>query len=268
MFKKIIMLVVFVFCVTICSSQNANLNEYKYVIVPSSYDFLKEIDQYQLNSLSKFLFNKYGFTAIMDDEPLPQELINNICLALNADVIKNPGIMKTKLQIQLKNCRREIVFLSKEGMSREKKYKVAYNYALRESFQSFDSLGYKYEPSNNENVVNDNNNQTIVAPIAVASTGVVVNTTEKVVETPAKESNRSTGAITGKTQVLYAQPINNGYQLVDTTPSVVYILVSSGKKDVYAVKGKDATVYKLDDKWVIAETIGGDLQVRPLTIKF
>ena len=39
----------------------SNLNDYKYVIVPNKFDFLKENDQYQLNSLAAFLFEKYGF---------------------------------------------------------------------------------------------------------------------------------------------------------------------------------------------------------------
>ena len=37
-----------------------NLNNYKYVIVPKKYDFLKEEDQFRLNGLTKFLFEKYG----------------------------------------------------------------------------------------------------------------------------------------------------------------------------------------------------------------
>ena len=42
----------------------SNLNDYKYIIVPNKFDFLKEKDQYQLNSLAAFLFNKYGFLAL------------------------------------------------------------------------------------------------------------------------------------------------------------------------------------------------------------
>jgi len=81
----------------------SNLNDYKYIIVPKKYDFLKTDDQYQLNSLSKFLFEKYGFVPLFDDEPLPDDLINNGCLALYANVDKESGVLKTKLFIELNN---------------------------------------------------------------------------------------------------------------------------------------------------------------------
>ena len=48
------------------SSTGQSLNDYKYVIVPGKFDFLKESDKYQLNSLTKFLFEKYGFEAYLE----------------------------------------------------------------------------------------------------------------------------------------------------------------------------------------------------------
>ena len=169
MCKKLLLLVICVFSIACVYSQNKNLSQYKYVIVPNSYDFTKEPDQYQLNSLSKYLFNKYGFVAIMDDEPLPQEVINNVCLALYADVIKSPGIMKSKLQIQLKNCRKEVVFLSQEGESREKKFKVAYNLALRQAFESVKILNHKFEEPSSVSGSYTQSNSTVVVETPVVA---------------------------------------------------------------------------------------------------
>ena len=101
-------------------SSQTNLNEYKYIIVSKKYDFLKEADQYQLNSLSKFLFNKYGFTALMEGEVYPEDLIRNRCLALKADALKNTGMFKTKLNIELTDCNDRVVYVSDVGESREK----------------------------------------------------------------------------------------------------------------------------------------------------
>ena len=39
----------------------SNLNQYKYVIVPKKYEFLKEANQYQMNALTKFLFENRVF---------------------------------------------------------------------------------------------------------------------------------------------------------------------------------------------------------------
>ena len=44
------------------------LNSYKYVLVPNQYEFQKSEDQYQINSLTKFLFDKEGFTVLSSSE--------------------------------------------------------------------------------------------------------------------------------------------------------------------------------------------------------
>ena len=118
------------------------INNYKYVIVPNKYDFLKEKDQYQLNSLSQFLFNKHGFVAVMEGGDYPEDLALNRCLAMRADVIKGSGMFSTKLNVILKDCNDKQIFESALGESREKEYKVAYNIALRKAFKSFETVNY------------------------------------------------------------------------------------------------------------------------------
>ena len=44
-----------------------SLNEYKYVTVPNKFDFLKSDDQYQLNSLTKFLLEKKVFKPCLGE---------------------------------------------------------------------------------------------------------------------------------------------------------------------------------------------------------
>ena len=67
-------------------SQSDKLNNYSYVIVNSKFDFVKEKDGYQTSSLTKFLFNKKGFKAFLDNEVLPEEVAENNCNALFVDV--------------------------------------------------------------------------------------------------------------------------------------------------------------------------------------
>src|SRR5690606_25059413 len=100
-------------------------------------DFLKEKDQYQINSITKFLFNKYGYTAFMQDEDLPEDLRNNKCLGLTVDVVKENALLKTKLRIDLRDCNGTVIQSSKIGETREKEYAKAYNYALRDAFETF-----------------------------------------------------------------------------------------------------------------------------------
>ncbi|GAA0724870.1 hypothetical protein GCM10009430_29760 [Aquimarina litoralis] len=124
-------------------AQNS-VNDYKYVIVPEGYVFLGKNDDYQLNSLTKFLFEKYGFTAFIRGEDLPEDLKTNGCKGLRADVRRNSGLLKTKLIVDLIDCNGIVVFSTKEGTSREKEYKKAYHEALRKAFKDIQALNYKY----------------------------------------------------------------------------------------------------------------------------
>lgn len=136
-----------VFCLTANIYSQQSVNNYKYVIVPERFEFLKENDSYQLNSLTKFLFGKYGFTAFTSGAGLPAELNKNGCLGLRAYVNKNSGMFVTKLKIILKDCNGAVVFTSKEGVSREKDYKNAYHEALRDAFKDIKNLKYTYNKS-------------------------------------------------------------------------------------------------------------------------
>lgn len=126
--------------------QEKSLNNYKYVIVPIKFDFITENDQYKLNSLTEFLFEKYGFTAILEGEKFPEDLILNPCSALNAEVHSDSGMFSflTKVNIVLKNCNQQVVFESKEGKSKLKDREFAYQEALRDAFLSIEALNYSY----------------------------------------------------------------------------------------------------------------------------
>lgn len=236
------------FFVTSVFSQT-NLNEYKYVIVSKKYDFLKEADQYQLNSLSKFLFNKYGFEALMEGEKYPADLIKNRCLALKSDAIKDPGMFKTKLTIELIDCNDQVVYTSRIGESREKEFKKAYNEALRNAFKSIEALNYNYEPKED--------NTTIVTPKTEVKKDIAI----EAAVTKVIVDQSSTG-------VLYAQEIENGFQLVDSSPKVVYKIMKTGVNEVFLVENQTAIIYKVGDDWVLENSENGSLTRLKLNIKF
>ena len=62
--------------------------------------------------------------------------------------------------------------------------------------------------------------------------------------------------------------IENGFQLVDSTPKVVMILLTTPKQDTFIVKGKDAIVYKKDSFWYISQNDGKNYNTKLLNIKF
>lgn len=121
-----------------------DLDQYKYVIVPEEFEFSKEKNQFQLNALTKFLFDKYGFETLMRNEAKPADLQENYCLGLNTKVKDNSGLFVTKLVIQLEDCQGNIVFESKEGRSREKEFKAAHHEALRDAFSDIEALNYNF----------------------------------------------------------------------------------------------------------------------------
>jgi ribosomal protein S11 len=145
------------FFFTINFSAQQSVNDYKYIIVPEGYVFLRENDGYQLNSLTKFLFKKYGFTAFIRGDELPDDLKRNGCKGLRADVKKESGLLKTKLIVNLTDCNGKVIFSSKEGTSREKDFKKSYHEALRDAFKDVKYLKYKYNGKQEIPVQNKDN---------------------------------------------------------------------------------------------------------------
>jgi len=130
------------FCLT---GVGQNLNSYKYVSVPEKFEFLGESNEYQMNELTGFLFEKYGFNVFMKNGLKPLDLSMNPCDFLQAAVLDDSGLFQTKLQIVLTNCENQEVFVSKVGRSKEKDFKKAYHEALRDAFSSLESANYSYD---------------------------------------------------------------------------------------------------------------------------
>jgi len=268
-----------------------SLNEYKYVIVPNKFDFLKYDDQYQLNSLTKFLFNKEGFQTLFVGDERPGELNSNTCLGLTSSVNNISGLLNTKLVIELVNCRNEIVFTSTEGRSKEKDYKKGYHEALREAFKSITELNYSYTPVKALVVPqNEVEKEKVIIPAMVeeaievkepeviekaieakevdmAVTNIVDEEVE-VVKNVVKVEEVKVAELSAPANLLYAQANPQGYQLVDSTPKVVYILLKTGKAEVYILKNKNGILFKQDSKWVAEYYEENKLIKRVLEIKF
>lgn len=261
------------------------INNYKYIIIPTQYDFLKEDDKYQLNSLTKFLFNKYGYTAFLQNDELPEDLKKNRCLGLYADVIDEKAFLKTKLRIDLKDCGGNVVMTSRIGETREKEFAKAFNLALRDAFETYQNFDYKYVPSKNDAIesskpltdkpveAKDKEIERLKEEVKTLKQEKVepktVDSPKAVAKEPELKINETKVEIVEESSnVLYAQPIENGYQVVDTTPKIVMILLETGKTNVYIVKGQNAMVYKEDGTWYLSKNEGDKVSVEPLNIKF
>ena len=270
----------------------SNLNDYKYIIVPKGYDFLKGNNQYRLNELTKFLFEKQGFLTLMEGENYPDELVKNRCLALRSDVTKDSGIFKTKLSVGLKDCNDQTVYTTQVGESREKDYEKAYHTALRNAFKSFDGINYHYVPKPINEVVEtkeeSNNNVAVTQEIQELKEEIKNLKQEKkieVVEPVVPQMAEKTEAIVDETpiekgnvikadvkvvslDVLYAQSIENGFQLVDSSPKVVYKIKKTSLENVFLVEGFDGTLLNKKGQWILEYYENGYLKQKVLNIKF
>ena len=138
--KKITLLLLIVTSISFAQ----DLNQYKYVLVPAKFSFLKEKNQYNLNLLSKMYMQQFGFETFFDTDEVPKDFLENNCNKIYFDVLEDNNMFATKLTVVLKDCKGKVLFTSKEGINKEKEYKVSYNLALREAFNSMKSIQYKY----------------------------------------------------------------------------------------------------------------------------
>ncbi|SDS55396.1 hypothetical protein [Gramella sp. MAR_2010_147] len=151
--KKILASILIFGCVITTSAQE--INDYKYVSIPETYEFAGATDEYRLNSLTKFLFEKNGYNTLMNTEKIPADLDSNPCLGLQTKVVDNSGLFVTRLVIKLLDCKGQVVFESKEGRSREKDFQEAFQEALRDAFTSLEEIEYNYVDTDiaNENSI-------------------------------------------------------------------------------------------------------------------
>ena len=237
---KAYILILFFFAGNICWAQS--VNDYQYVMVPSKFDFLKKPDEFRLNTLLKLLMEKYGFKAYLDSDAVPFELVNNACSKLNANVESSGNFIRTKLVITLKDCNNKVLFTSAVGQSKEKDWGKAYNEALRQAAFSMESLHYKYILSNTK--MSSEENQTVI----------LENTFDK----------------TESENTLFAQPIANGFQLVDNTPKIIMkIYKTSNPKTFTAVKGTTQGVLISKEKqWYFEYYLNDRLISEKTAVKF
>ncbi len=146
---KNLLFTVLILATTVVYSQGLE-KKYEYIIVPNQYEFTSEPNQFQINVLTRVMLKEEGFKVYMSEgEEKPNELTENQCLALRANVTKDGGLFTTVLIFQLRDCFGKTIFKS-EGKSRKKAYKDAYQEALREALGEFQSVSSNYLKSENE----------------------------------------------------------------------------------------------------------------------
>ncbi len=145
----------FVLFIGVTAFAQKELNAYRYVVIPSKFDFQKEANEYGINLLLKYKFQKLGFETYLDTDVLPEILRVNTCLITYPVLHVKNNMFKTVTSIELLNCNKESLFKTQSGTSTSKNTKVSYNEAIRKSLKSFGDYKLDYSPVNEDVVVSE-----------------------------------------------------------------------------------------------------------------
>ncbi|APZ48017.1 hypothetical protein BW723_01650 [Polaribacter reichenbachii] len=252
-------------------SQDYNFDKYQYIIVDVKFENLKGVDQYQTSSLTKFLLKKKGFKVFLSNETIPTEISKDRCLALFATVKDASNMLSTKSYIEIKDCTNKVVYESQVGRSKLKEFKKSHQDAIRKAYETMEDFEYTY---NQDLVLSPKVNQPAHHPVKEGSKTVKV--VPKVVKTPKvektikveKPAKPEVVKASKPAPVLYAQPKNNGFQLVNMKPEVVFIILKTNKSDVFIIKGKDGTLTKKGNNWVAEYYKNDQLVKEEYLVKF
>jgi hypothetical protein len=191
-------------------------NNYKYAVLPAKFSFLNEANKYNLNSLTKAFFESQGYEVYYDTDTMSNDIANNNCNKIYINVLENNSVFQTKLSIEIKDCKNQVLLTSTEGKSREKEFRVAYNNALREAVNSIKGkLTF-------ENPYLKNDIASVIKPVKVE---------EKVIETVIDNKKEIVSSYK-----LSAVPNQNGYKLVDSDLKVLFELFKTSKPNIFIAK--------------------------------
>lgn len=279
MFKSVLSLCFF-FLMNL--SLQAQLDSYKYIVVPKKFDGFKYENQFRTSTQIKFLFSQNGYKAIYEDQ-IPTDLAQDPCKAVRVLLIDDSSLLATKVRLGLQDCNGVVVYESEEGKSKSKEYEIAYREAINGAFHDLEELPYSYIPP--EAVMKSLEAQKDVTPTQAESSDITdtkssaameaVSSDASAVNPAMKEAAISGTAVQIETsageEIWYAQATDNGYQLVDSTPKIRMKLVKTAQKDTFIATVDDQAmgmVYKKDGQWWHEYFKDGKTEVRPLKLKF
>lgn len=244
---KVVALLLAVVSFSMAARSQSSINNYKYVLVPARFEFLKADNEYGLNTLTKSLLEDVGFTAFLTSEVLPADIAANRCNALKAEVTEKKKFLTTGLILVLKDCLGNTIYKGEEGKSREKEWQAAYSDALRKAFISLNAAQYKFDST------------AAAQPIAAVAGPA-----------PATVTPATPAMVTESKDMLYAQANANGYQLIDITPKKVMTLLKTSQQDSFIADDgvSKGIVFRKNGEWFFEYYKDDKLVSQKLNIKF
>ena len=221
--------------------QKSIASKKQYVIVKSTFDFLKQVNRYKANSFTKFLFSKAGYEVYLDNEELPGELYYNKCSALYVDVKDKSNLFATRNYIELIDCNGKLLFTSKLGTSKLKDFERSYRQSIRGAFSTIENLNLIYDSFSSQTIL-EKKQKPKETPRAKE-----ISTPSSVVSNATIEKQKKTS----KDLLLNAQKSKRGYQLINSNNELVFEILNTSNKDIFIVKNKNGVLSNKGNHWLV-----------------
>ena len=233
----------FLFSVSIFSQSN-NPISYKYIIVKSTFNFLKQVDRYRTSSFTKFLFEKEGFKVYLDNEQLPEELYYNKCKAMFVDIKDDSNLFYTKNFIELLDCNNNLIHTSQIGKSKLKDYEKTYRQSIRNAFSTFKNLDSIYTSFSSVKITKSTKKESNLEIVAKTK-----ETKQEIIK-PAVNSSTSEKKNNLIYSSLIAKDISSGYQLLNRKNQVIFIILKTGNQNRFIIKNKNGSLINKGSYWL------------------
>lgn len=112
--------------------------------------------------------------------------------------------------------------------------------------------------------------QPVIVETTIKTMAPAPETTVLAVEKKEEGAAKEIELLVKENEVLFAQPTENGYKLIDSTPKVVLEIIKTMQPDYYNanVDKKFGVLYKKNNDWVFEYFTNGNLKIEILNIKF
>ena len=160
-----------------------------------------------------------------------------------------------------------MVYTTIEGKSRKKAYGKAYHEAIRNALKDPVIQAYQFVKQKNEPI-------TEVKTVLVSKSSAVPNSEKVSNQIPDQKSasvlvSASTAkAVPMDENLLYAQAITNGFQLVDKMPKLVFTILETSTPNLYVIQDYNGVLYLKGTVWVAEYYKDGERMLQELQIKF
>ena len=228
----------------------AQLDQYRYFIVPKQFKAFNKPNEYKTSTLVKYLLINNGMEAAYEDAQ-PADLIMNPCTGLYLDLIDYKKFLTTEVELVFKDCKGKEVFRTQKSKSSIKEFEEAYDDAIRKAFSQIEAMGYEYNggATDKAEIALD---QTTSSPAAETKKEEIIWKPEQARKMPPKiKANFKNDVATLDENKLKAFDEGASFRVENVKKETQFYISPTLVNDVYLIQGgkEQGIVFKKNGKW-------------------